>query len=290
MNMEYFIHLAILIAIYGILSLSLNLVMGYTGLLSVAQAAFYGIGAYATAILSVYFGVNFFWTIIIGMAVAMIASLLIGIVLSRFKDDYYALVSLGFGVIVFSILLNWQSLTHGPLGIPGIPRPNLFGFHFTSNLHFLLLCLAILALVCVITKFIVHSSFGRAIQAIREHEKTLSIFGYNTRIYKMTIFTISAGLAAIAGSLFAAYITFIDPSSFNLNESIFIISIVILGGLADLRGSILGAIILILLPEFLRFVGFPDDVAANLRQATYGLILIVLMFIRPQGLLGKYKL
>jgi branched-chain amino acid transport system permease protein len=288
--MEYFIHLAIMVAIYSILSLSLNLVVGYTGLLSVTQAAFYGIGAYTTAILATSLGVNFFWSIIIGIGVAMAISLFIGLVLSRFKDDYYALASLGFNVITFSILLNWSKLTRGPLGIPGIPRPAIFGFHFTSNLYFLLLVMTILIVVYLLTYFIVNSSFGRALKGIREHEKALAIFGYNTRIFKMVIFIISAGIAAIAGSIFASYITFIDPSSFTLNESIFILSIVILGGLADLRGSILGAIILILLPEILRFVGFPDDLAANLRQATYGLMLIILMFLKPQGLLGKYKL
>src|SRR5882672_1730585 len=126
--MEYFIHLAILICIYAILALSLNLVVGYTGLLSVAEAAFYGIGAYVTALLLVGAGFNFFLAMLVGILISGLAALLIGLVLSRFDGDYYALASLGFSVIAYSIFLNWQSLTRGPLGIPGIPKPNLFGF------------------------------------------------------------------------------------------------------------------------------------------------------------------
>src|SRR3989344_8299136 len=124
--MEYLIHLVILICIYGILGLSLNLIVGYTGLLSVTHAAFYGMGAYATAILLTTSGMNFFLAMLIGIVITGIGSLLIGFVLSKFKDDYYALGSFGFNVIIYSVFLNWQSLTRGPLGIPGIPRPSLF--------------------------------------------------------------------------------------------------------------------------------------------------------------------
>ena len=206
--MEYLIHLVILISIYSILGLSLNLVVGYTGLLSVAQAAFYGIGAYATAILMTGFGINFYLSLVLGMILAALAAFLVGLVLSKFKGDYYALVSLGFNVIIFSVFLNWQSLTRGPLGIPGIPRPAP---------PFLLVALAALALVYFFCRFLVNSSFGRTLMAIREDEKAIQIFGYQTHHFKLAIFTISAALAAVAGSLFASYISFIDPSTFSLN-------------------------------------------------------------------------
>ena len=127
-------------------------------------------------------------------------------------------------------------------------------------------------------------------KAIREDEKAIQIFGYKTLNYKLTVFVVGAMMAAAAGSLYAAYITYIDPSTFTVNESIFIIAIIILGGLASLRGSLIGAVFLILLPEFLRFVGFPDEIAAQMRQAVYGLLLILLMLYRPQGIVGEYKL
>src|SRR3989338_210221 len=288
--MEYLIHLAILGSIYVILGLSLNLVVGYTGLLSITQAAFYGIGAYATAILISSYNVNFFLSVVFGIVITAVISLLIGYVLSKFKGDYYALGSFGFNTIVFSIFLNWQGLTRGPLGIPGISKPELFGINFADNLNFLILALVSLGLIYFISRFIVNSSFGRVLKTIREDEEAIQVFGYNTLYFKLAIFVISAAIAAVAGSFFASYITFVDPSSFRLMESVFILAIIILGGLANLRGSILGALFLILLPETLRFVGFQADIAAQMRQVVYGVILILLMLYRPQGLIGEYKL
>lgn len=288
--MEYLIHLAILASIFAILAISLDLVLGYTGLLSVTHAAFYGIGAYVTALLLKGVGLNFFVALAVAIVGTMLAALLIGAVLSKFKDDYYALASLGFNVIVFSIFLNWQDVTRGPLGIPGIPRPEALGFSFSENIIFLILSALALLGVYYLSQFIVRSSFGRVLTAIREDEEATSVFGYHTPSYKLIVFTISAGMAAIAGALFATYITFIDPSSFTINESIFVLAIVILGGAGSLRGPLLGAIVLILLPEALRFVGFPSEIAAQMRQVIYGFILVSLMLYRPQGILGTYRL
>ena len=288
--MEYLIHLAILAAIYAILALSLNLVVGYTGILSVTHAAFFGLGAYATAILTTRYELNFFVSLIAGIAITAVVALFIGRVLSKFRGDFVALGSVGFNMIVWSIFLNWQELTRGPLGIPGIGRPELFGFSFGDNLSFLVLAAVFAVLVYAVTRFIESSSFGRALKAIREDEEALQVFGYRVLHYKLAVFTIGAGMAAVAGSLFASYITFIDPSTFTLNESIFLLSVIILGGLASNKGAVIGAVVLILLPEALRFVGFPADIAAQTRQAVYGIMLIVLMLYRPQGLVGEYKL
>jgi branched-chain amino acid transport system permease protein len=288
--MEYLVHLAILSSIFAILAVSLDLVMGYTGLLSVTHAAFYGIGAYVVALLLKGFGFNFFIALVIAIIFTMVVAFLIGLVLSKFKTDYYALASLGFNVIVYAIFLNWQNVTRGPLGIPGIPRPEVFGFSLSENIAFLILSVVLLAIIYGSARFLVNSSFGRVLTAIREDEEAVSVFGYHTPSYKLVIFTVAAGMAAVGGALFATYITFIDPSSFTINESIFVLAIVILGGAGSLRGPLLGAIILILLPEALRFVGFPSDIAAQMRQVVYGLILVFLMLFRPQGIFGKYRL
>lgn len=292
--MEYLVHLAILVSIYAILALSLNLVVGYTGILSVTHAAFFGLGAYATAILSTRYDLNFFLTILVGIAVTAAISFLIGGVLSKFRGDFVALGSVGFNVIVWSVMLNWQELTRGPLGIPGIPRPEVgfmnYELSFSSNISFLILTSLFVLLVYAAARFIERSSFGRVLKAIREDEEALQVFGYRALHYKLAIFVIGAAMASVAGSLFAAYITFIDPSTFTINESIFLLSVIILGGLASNRGSVIGAVVLILLPEFLRFVGFPADIAAQTRQAVYGILLILLMLYRPQGLVGEYKL
>ncbi len=288
--MDYIIHILILFSIYAILSLSLNLVVGYTGLLSVTQAAFYGIGAYTTAILTSHLGFNFFISVILGIFITSISGFLIGLVLSKFRGDYYALATLGFNVIIFGIFVNWDSLTNGPLGIPGVFKPNLFSISLAHNFPFLVLSLVFLGVVFWICHFISKSSFGRVLKAIREDEFALQIFGYKVSSFKLSIFVISAAIAAIAGSLFASYLTFVDPSTFTLLESIFILSIIILGGLGNLRGSMLGALIMVLLPEILRFVGMPDEIAAQMRQLIYGIILILLMLFKPQGLIGEYKL
>lgn len=292
--MEYFIHLGILIAIWSILALSLNLVMGYAGLLSITHAAFFGIGAYTTAILMTDYDWNFFATLPVGIIMAVLISGVFGAVLGRFKGDYYALASFGFNIIVFSVFLNWQELTRGPLGIPGIGRPSIdlgfFDFVFKSNISFLILSGLIAWAVYAVSVRITDSSFGRVLKAIREDEQAVSVFGYMTAVYKMMIFMIGAGMAALAGSLFASYITFIDPSTFSLHESIFILAIIILGGLASHKGVLWGAVFLILLPEILRFVGFPTDIAAQMRQVVYGLLLVILMMYRPNGLMGEYKL
>lgn len=288
--MEYLIHLSILIGIYAILAVSLNLVVGYTGLLSITHAAFFGVGAYVTALLMVNTDINFFVALLAAVAGAACVGAAVGIVLSRFKGDYYALVSFGFNIIVFSIFLNWQSVTRGPLGIPGIPRPSLFGYSLSSNSEFLVLVAIFVAVVYALSWLITRSSFGRVLKAIREDEDALRVFGYRTHHYKLTIFIAAASLAAVAGALFAVYITFIDPSTFTLTESIFILALIIFGGLGSIEGSLVGAVALVLLPEVLRFVGFPGEVAAQMRQAVYGMLLILFMLYRPQGLIGEYKL
>ena len=288
--MEYILHLITLFAIYAILGLSLNLVVGYTGLLSVTHASFYGIGAYATAILLTTSTIGFSSSIFVGVLVASLLALLIGAVLSRFTDDYYALGSMGFCIIMFSVFLNWQDVTRGPLGIPGIPKPEIFGVSFSSSIAFTLLVLAALVAIYLMCRYITHSSFGRALKAIREDEHAIQVFGYHTVYYKLTIFVLSAAMAAIAGSLFASYISYIDPTAFTLLESVFILAIIILGGLANLRGSLLGAAILIIVFELLRFIGFPAEIAGQMRELTYGALLVLLMLYRPQGLIGEYKL
>lgn len=288
--MEYLINLAILFCIYSTLALSLNLVVGMTGLLSLAQAAFYGIGAYATAIGMTTLGLGFLPTILLGMGVNAILAFVVGKILSRFQGDYYAIVSAGLSIIVFSILLNWKAVTNGPLGIFGIGKPEILGIDFYSNSSFLILSLVIVIIAYFIYNLIDKSSFGRALKAIREDEQLARVMGYNSKHFKSIIFVISAAMSGVAGAMFASYIAFIDPSTFQLKEGIFLFTIIIVGGLSSAWGSILGALILISLPEILRFVGLPYETAAQFQQIIYGGMLVLMMVIKPQGLLGKYRM
>lgn len=288
--MEYLINLAILFCIYGMLALSLNMVVGMAGLLSLAQAAFYGIGAYACAIGMVSLGLGFFSALLLGIAVNGVLAFIVGKILSRFQGDYYAIVSSGLSIIVFAVFLNWKSLTNGSLGIFGIPRPEVFGHVLSSGWYFLLLSLTAAGAAYVCYTLIERSSFGRTLKAIREDEQLTRSLGYNTKHYKSIIFVLSAIMSGIAGALFASYIAFIEPGSFRLKEGIFLFTIIIIGGLSSAKGSIVGALVLISLSEILRFIGLPDETAAQLQQIIYGSLLVLFVVIRPQGLFGKYRM
>ena len=288
--MEYLINLAILFCIYSTLALSLNLVVGMSGLVSLAQAAFYGIGAYATAIGMTKLGLGFFSTIILGMCINALLAFIVGKILSRFQGDYYAIVSAGLSIIVFSILLNWKSVTNGPLGIFGINKPEILEYTFYSNLSFLGLAFVFTAATFAVYWWIDQSSFGRVLKALREDEKLTQAMGYKTKHYKSVIFVLSAALSGIAGAFFASYIAFIDPSTFQLKEGIFLFTIIIVGGLSSAWGSVVGALILISLPEILRFIGLPYETAAQMQQIIYGAMLLLMMFFKPQGLFGKYRM
>jgi branched-chain amino acid transport system permease protein len=285
----YYVGIATVFAIYAILGVSLNLVVGYAGLLSVCHAAFYGTGAYASAILLTRTGVGFLPALAIGVLVTAGVSLLIGIVLSRFRDDYYALGAFGFNVIVVAVLTNWSGLTNGALGITSIPTPSVAG-HDLTGWPYLGIALFALAVVYAVSRVIVGSPFGRVLKAIREDEQAIQVFGYNALKFKLTIFVISAAMASVAGSLLASYVTYVDPTGFDLLESFLILSIIIFGGLANLAGSLVGALVLVVLPELLRFIGFPTELASQMREVIYGLVLILLMLFRPQGLIGEYKI
>ncbi|HIE28712.1 TPA: branched-chain amino acid ABC transporter permease [Candidatus Poribacteria bacterium] len=287
--MNYILHILIMICIYLILSLSLNLLVGYTGLLSLCHAAFYGIGAYASTLLITKFGLNFFLALPAGVGITMILSLLVAYPSLRLKGDYFILTAFGFQIIVFSVLYNWVGLTRGPYGIPGIPKPSLLGFEFDSLPLFLLLSAVFALLVFFVLYRISASPFGRVLKAIREDELVASALGKNVANFKIWAFMIAGGIAAIAGSLYAGYVTYIDPTSFTLDESIFILAIILVGGSGNIRGPIVGTIFMIILPEALRFLGIPDTIAPNVRQMIYGALLVFLMFFRAQGIAGEYK-
>src|SRR3990170_5246118 len=288
--MDYILHILILINIYIILVVSLDLIAGYTGLLSIAHAAFYGIGAYATALLSLHFQTNFLINMIFGAVGAAALGVIVAFPSLRIHDDYFVIATFGFQMIVYSIFNNWIGLTRGPLGIPGIPVASLFGFNIDNHWKFLILAVLFAGLSYLFVRKLVNSPYGRVLKAIREDEIFAQSLGKNVNSYKIQVFVIGGALASVAGNLYAHYITFIDPTSFTILESILVISMVIIGGAGSLKGPVVGAAVLIVLPEALRFVGLPSSVAANLRQIFYGGLLVLMMLYRPQGLMGEYNL
>lgn len=287
--MDYILHILILIGIYTILSVSLNLLVGYTGILSVAHAAFYGVGAYIIALMALRLNSPFLLNIFLAVIGAAVIGGIVGFPSLRIKDDYFVIATFAFQIITFSILNNLVNFTGGPLGLPGIPQPVIFGINITTHKAFLALTIILALFTYWTANRIVKSPFGRVLKGLRENEVFTMAAGKNVTSFKIKIFMLSAALASLGGVIYATYITYIDPTSFTVMESIFIISIVIIGGSGNLKGSFVGAVVLVALPEALRFIGLPDSIAANVRQILYGGLLVAFMLWRPQGFIGEFS-
>ncbi|MDD5163152.1 MAG: branched-chain amino acid ABC transporter permease [Candidatus ainarchaeum sp.] len=285
----YLIHLAILICIYLILAISLQIAVGFSGLLNLGHIAFYAVGAYASALLALA-GFPFWVCLLAAGFFAMLSGFIIALPTNKLKGDYLALATMGFSFVVYAIALNWTDLTRGPLGLPGIPRSEIFGFVFSDNLAFLILALAIALITFLALKRITSSQFGKVLEATRDDELATRVLGKNSFKMKAFALGISAFFAGIAGSLYASYITFIDPSSFTILQIIPVLAIVIIGGLASFRGTIIATIIIVLLPEPLRFIGFPSSIVGPARQIIYALLLLLILLFKPKGLFGKVEL
>jgi len=287
--MEYLLHILILAGIYVILATSLDLIAGYAGILSVAHAAFYGVGAYVAALMALRLHTPFALNLACAMAAAALFGVVVGVPSLRIRDDYFVIATFAFQVITFSVLNNWVSFTGGPMGLPGIPQPDILGWQVRSHPQFLVLVGALAVVTVLVTRAIARSPVGRVLKAIREDEVFAQAMGKNVFAYKMLAFVVGGSLASVGGVMYAHYITYIDPTSFTVMESVFIISVVIIGGAGSVWGPVLGAVVLVSLPEALRFVGMPSSVAANVRQMLYGALLVAFMMWRPQGLLGQYS-
>jgi branched-chain amino acid transport system permease protein len=285
----YIIHLLILIGIFLILAISLNLSIGYTGLLNLAHIAFFGIGAYTSALLTLA-GLPWLISFLLAGVMAAFCSFILIFVTKKLKGDYLAITTLGFAFVAYSVFLNWTDLTRGPLGIPGIPKPRIFGLAILSNQAYLILVAVIAVLIYLLLSRLVTSRFGRVLEGVRDNEVGLSVLGKNVFKLKYQSMMIAAFCAGLAGSLYAHYITYIDPSTFYLDDLILVITIVIVGGLASLRGTALATFIILLVPEALRFVALPSSILGPTRRIIYALILILILLYKPRGIDGRVDL
>jgi branched-chain amino acid transport system permease protein len=286
--MNYAIYIGNLIALYATLAISLNLLVGYTGLLSIAQAGVYGIGAYVTALVALHYTNNLLITLVLGSAAGVLVSLVVALPALRLRNEYFLIATLGFQSIIFSLFMNLD-ITGGPNGLWGIPHPALFGFIFDTSLEKFLLAAGLTVVCYWAAHRVTHSPFGRLLRAVREEETAVAALGKSVFRIKFSIFMFSAVFAAAAGTLFTFSLSAIDPIGFSLDESIFIITLVIVGGTGSLNGSVLATVLLILVPEGLKFLPIPDVVAPQLRQIFYGLMLVLFTRFRRQGLIGEYR-
>lgn len=277
---NYLIRVAVTAGIYIMLSLGLNIVVGYCGLLDLGYVAFYAVGAYTYAFLaSPHFGVHWPWLAILPFTALFpaIFGVALGTPTLRLKGDYLAIVTLGFGEIIRIFINNLDEVTNGPKGIANIDTISLFGLHFDSPTKYFYLVLFFVVLFVIIISRLGNSRVGRAWAAIREDEDAAKAMGLNTHSLKLRAFAMGASFAGIAGCLFAGFQTFVSPESFTFGESVIIFCMITLGGMGSIPGAILGSIVLVVLPEILRPV-------ADYRMLFYGLLLILVMTMRPQGL------
>lgn len=271
--------------IYVVISLGLNIVVGLAGLLDLGYVAFYAVGAYSYALLNYHFGLGF-WTVLpIGAAMGFLFGVLLGFPVLRLRGDYLAIVTLGFGEIIRLVLENWNEFSFGPSGIANIPRPGLFGIQMSLHgaiiyLYFLMIGLTLFTIFVV--NRLQDSRIGRAWIALREDEIACQAMGIDKAKTKLTAFALGATWAGMGGVVFAAKTTFINPASFTIWESIIILCVVVIGGMGSIIGVILGALILILLPEYLRAF-------SEYRMLLFGAVLIVMMVFRPGGIISDVR-
>jgi len=288
--MNYILHIVILIELYAMLALAMNLQLGFTGLMNLAVGAFFGVGAYIYALLAVKLGFGFIPAVLLAIIGNLFLSYVLAIISQRFKGDIFILVTIGFQIIIYTVLWNWVSVTNGPYGIAGIPSPVILGLTIDDLLAYSLFGLILFGIVALISLLIYRSPLGRTLQAIRDDALAAASIGKNIMFFKIKSIGVSGAFLAIAGAFYASYISYIDPTSFGLEESVNILFMVILGGLANFRGTIAGVITFVLLQEGLKFIGMPDHIAFNLRILFFSLAIILLLYFRPKGLLGKLKL
>ena len=284
----YILNLLVLISVYAILSTTLNFVIGYAGIFSLAHAVFFGIGGYTAALVAMNVTPEFFVAIPVAMGAAAITSLLLALPALRVRGEYFVAASLGLQVLAVTLFSEWKSLTGGIGGVIGIPAVELFGYPVYKPWQFLLMSLICLLIIIVIIRTLVHTSFGRSLKAIRDSESAALASGKNITVIKTLSVVLSSSLAAVAGGLYAFYMSFINVQSFMLDTSVLVMAMVIIGGTATILGPLLGAALLMLLPSALTYLSFlPQTEIGSIQQIVYGLAMVLLMIFRPGGIVSS---
>jgi branched-chain amino acid transport system permease protein len=278
-----------MVLIYIIFSLSLNLEVGYTGLFNFGHVAFFGIGAYTSALLTLH-NIPFGLSLFIALAMAGLWGFLLSLPSLRLRGDHFGIATLGFGEIIRMVFQNEVWLTKGPMGLPGIPKPILFSYRFASLWQYLFLALGFTALAFFLLRIILRSPFGRVLKAIREDEVAAETLGKDVFRFRVKSFVIGSVFAGLAGTLWGHYTTFISPGDFTLLETILVLLIVVLGGKGTEWGPVLGAVVLIFFQESLRFLRLPAEwtrYLAPLQQMIFGALLVLVMIFKPDGLVRE---
>jgi branched-chain amino acid transport system permease protein len=276
--MSYMIVVGVTIVIYAILTVSLNIVVGYVGQPNLAQSAFFGIGGYFAAVFSTRYHASFWWTIPLAFFTAGAAGFVLGAISLRLREDFLAITTIGLNFVIVAVF-QYVPFFGGAVGIYAIPLPSIAGHQFDNN-AFLTVGLVMLAFVMAVSKYLEHTWFGASLVAIRDDETAASSVGVPVASYKVIAFTLCAAFAGMAGSLYAPFLSAVTPTSFGFIESVIVLAMLIFGGLGTIRGAVLGALILGALPEAFRFI-------SNYRLLTFGAILLLMLRFQPVGLVGE---
>ena len=279
---NYLLNVFVFIGINTMLAVALNLLLGFAGQISLGHAAFFGLGAYISGILTTRYAIDPWMAMVAAALCVGVIAFVIGFPILKLKGHYLAMATLGFGIIVYIIFNETVDWTGGPSGMSGIPTLSLGPVIFDSDMTNYYLIWTFTLLTMLLSINLANSRIGRALRAIHDSEVAARVMGVNARLLKVQIFTVSALISALAGSLYAHTMTFIAPASFGFNFSVELVTMVIIGGLGSIYGSFLGAAILTLLPEFLRVFHDFDIVI-------YGLLLVVMTMFMPGGLIGGFE-
>jgi branched-chain amino acid transport system permease protein len=274
-------------AIYIVLAVSFDLVIGYSGQFSVAHAAFYAIGAYGTGLIAVDFHVHIILAALAGVLIAAGFGLIIALVAIRVGGVYLVVASLSFQMVVVAALLN-VSWLGGSLGVGNIPVPDLFGWQISSQWGYVILFMILAALTTGAVWVLAHSPFGRALKTLRENPVAAEALGKRQTYLKSWAFSIAGGMAGLAGAMYATYITYISSDSFGNDVNILIMAMVIVGGAGTIFGPLLGAIVLVVVPAVITFAPIPASVLGPAEQIAYALMLVVFVGLRPTGIHGLF--
>ena len=275
---DYYLSVLVFMGLNGLIVMGLSLLMGYAGQISLGHAAFYGIGAYCTGVLTTQFGLSIYLAFLAGIILSVLVAIIVGIPALRLKGHYLAVATLGIGEIVFIIFNEWMQFTGGPSGLSNIPGIRLGNFQFNNSFRFYYLVWGINLLALFFSLNVIHSRVGRALRSMHGSETAASAMGVNLSFLKIQVFVLSAVFASIAGSLYAHFVSFISPNNFGLMVSIMFLMMGVIGGIHNIWGALLGASLLTFLPEYLRVFNEYDILV-------YGAILLAILLFMPEGLL-----
>lgn len=276
-------------ALYVVLAYALDLMLGLTGILPLCLLGFAGIGAYIGAIFSVNHVGSYFVEIAIAVILAALLSISVSLPSLRLRDDYFVLATFAFQLLLTGVFVNWTTVTKGQLGIRGIQRPYIWGHSHSSPTLLLALCATLALGAFLVVARIDRSPFGRVLRAIKTDEILAEALGKNTTKFKIVAFAISAALASAVGVTYSHYVQYVDPTSFDLGESILVMSMVIIGGAGSRFGPALGAVLLVSIPEALRFMHLPTSDGPNAKQIIFSILLLGVILRRPQGIVGDTR-